>query len=109
MNTFKKLFVVTLLVGLGAVIATPASASNSIVAAALPPMSLATVRVGEWIASALQSSIAKVFSTPGARSAQAPSVTILDGNHMIVEARRLAPDSEPFRGLSGPRKKQAQY
>jgi hypothetical protein len=105
MNSLNKSLATAMLVALAAV--TPASASGSSVTA-LPEMGALATQVASWIATELQVRFANALCGSHATlTAHAPSVTIIDGNHMIVEAKRLLPDAAPLRGLSGPRKKQS--
>jgi hypothetical protein len=107
MNTLKNFVTAVILIGAGFVAATPIFASNSIVAV-LPEIGSLTAQVGEWIAGELQSYFTKALNMPRMPPpGRSSSVAIIEGDRMIVEAKRLPPQSEPFRGLSGPRKKQA--
>jgi hypothetical protein len=103
MNTFRKFTFISVLAVVAA--ATPASASSSGLFA-LPELSSVASEVAAAISRELQLYLAKVVSASRTTlTTRAPSVTIED-THMIIEAKRLPPESEPFRGLSGPRKKQ---
>jgi hypothetical protein len=104
MNILVKSLAVT--VFLGASITPARALSSSFVA--VPSISSITAQVGNWIAVELQAYIIKALCTPRASGTSAPSVTILDGNHMIIEAKRLPAESAPFHGLSGPRKARSQ-
>ena len=87
----------------GAMFAIPAPAF----AQGLPVPNAMVGQLTAWVVSGLQFYVAHAANTSTASPAtRAPSVTIIGGNHMIIEAKRLAPDSTPFHGLSGPRKKQ---
>jgi hypothetical protein len=103
MNILTKSFAIMVLLGAGIA---PAWASSSSFMA-VPSISSITAQVGNWIAVELQVYITKALCAPRATGTSAPSVTILDGNHMIIEAKRLPAESAPFHGLSGPRKARA--
>jgi hypothetical protein len=103
MNTFRKLVCLSVVTALAA--STPASASSSVILA-LPEMGTVAAQVAGLLSRELQMCVAKVVSASRATlKTRSPSVTV-DDTHMIIEAKRLSPESEPFRGLSGPRKKQ---
>jgi hypothetical protein len=92
MNPLTKIVATTTLIGSTLIGAAPSCASNSVVAA-LPQITAVTAQVGEWIASELQVQLAKALAIPHAiRSARGPSVFVIEGNHMIVEAKRLPPE-----------------
>jgi hypothetical protein len=105
MNMLKKLII---LATMFAAVSVPASASSSAIGA-LPEMGTLTGYVATWIADGLQVCLTKALSASRATiKGRTPSVTVIDGTHMIIEAKRLPPQSAPFRGLSGPRKKPTQ-
>ena len=102
MNILKKLICVgalALLVG-GA----PASASSSAIVA-LPEMGSVASQIAVLISREVQVYVGKVVTSQMTLKTRSPQVTIED-THMIIVAERLPPESEPFRALSGPRKKQ---
>ena len=104
MNTFRKLILASVVAVLA--VSTPASASSSVIAA-LPGMGSVASQVAGFVSRELQVCLAKVVSASRATlTTRSPSVTIED-THMTIEAKRLPPESEPFRGFSGPRKKQS--
>jgi len=103
MNTFRKLIYVSVVAALAA--STPASASSSAIFA-LPELGSVASQVAGAISRELQLYLVKVVSASRTTlTTRSPSV-IVEDTHMIIVAKRLPPESEPFRGLSGPRKKQ---
>jgi hypothetical protein len=105
MNILNKLLAIAVLLSVSI---TPACGSTSRFVA-IPSMGSLTAEVGNWIAIEVQVYIAKTLCAARATgTTPTPSVTILEGNHMIIEAKRLPADTVPFRGLSGPRKARSQ-
>jgi hypothetical protein len=104
MNTLMKMFYASVVTALA--VSTPASASSTAIFA-LPELGSVASQVAGTIARELQLYLAKVVSASATTvTTRSPSVVVED-MHMIIEAKRLPPESEPFRGLSGPRKKQS--
>jgi hypothetical protein len=104
MNRLNKYLAIAVVTGAGLVASATTSASSL---AVLPEAGALATRATYWIVGELGSYIAKALSSSRAtQPTRAPSVTIVADNHMVVEARRLSPETQPFRGLSGPRKKQ---
>jgi hypothetical protein len=105
MNNLRKAAVVMAFIGVTVAMPVPA-ADTSIVA--IPGMGTLAAHVSEWVTKELTIRAVKMWSASKASiTTRSPSVTIVGGNHMIIEARRLAPDFAPLRGLSGPRRKQS--
>lgn len=104
MNIFRKSVYASVIAALAA--ATPASASSTAIFA-LPELSSVASQVAGAISRELQLYVAKVvIASRPTLMTRSPSVTVED-THMIIEAKRLPPESALFRGLSGPRKKQS--
>jgi hypothetical protein len=105
MNILNKSLAIALLLSVGIA---PAYGSTSRLMA-IPSMGALTAEVGSWIAIEVQVYIARALCASRATgTTPTPSVTILEGNHMIIEAKRLPAETAPFRGLSGPRKTRSQ-
>jgi hypothetical protein len=101
MSSLRK---ISLMVAVAALaVSMPVSAANGGVTAP-SQMGVAAVQVVSWISSGLWSR----FENTATKRSGAAQVTI-DGNHMIVEAKRLTAEVVAFSGLSGPRKKQSPF
>lgn len=108
MNMLKKAVLIAL-----AMSAPVAVASSP--AATLPQVGSLASYAASWVSSELQLCFVKAFvasraTLPAASSALAGAddAVLPEGNHIVVEAKRLAPNAAGLRGWSGPRKKQSQ-
>lgn len=105
MITVEKACAITLLSTL--MCSVPCHAEGSLTSSIAAAASGAQVVVR--LAAGFQVYVSQALTARATLLARAPSVTIVDGNHMIVEAKRMPSEFAPFRSLSGPRKKQAAH